>query len=124
MAVVVRSSTVLIQKRYRKNIGMVYEFPGGSVDNGESGEVAAARELQEETGLVNLPGLCSHLFKNEFGSSIYFVLFSGLHGVEPRATDITRCQSFYWMQKEKIPREYFYASDLEFIDTCLAKYTF
>ncbi|MFA0897208.1 NUDIX domain-containing protein, partial [Vibrio cholerae] len=29
---------------------MIFEFPGGSIDAGESGEQAAIRELWEETG--------------------------------------------------------------------------
>ncbi|WP_439333271.1 NUDIX hydrolase [Vibrio viridaestus] len=49
MAVVVKQDRVLIQQRYRRNKGMVFEFPGGSVDADESGEDAAIRELCEET---------------------------------------------------------------------------
>lgn len=122
MAVVVRNSLVPIQKRYRKNMGLVFEFPGGAVDDGESGVVAAARELKEETSLADLALLGRHELKNEFGGFIHFVLFSGIDGVEPQATDVALRQEFHWMQVEKIPRDYFYAADLEFIDTCLRKY--
>ncbi|WP_139123462.1 NUDIX hydrolase, partial [Vibrio parahaemolyticus] len=41
MAVVVKQGKVLVQNRYRSGKGMVFEFPGGSVDSGESGEQAA-----------------------------------------------------------------------------------
>ncbi|MEW4466046.1 NUDIX hydrolase, partial [Vibrio cholerae] len=54
MAVVIKNNLVLVQKRFRKNTGMIFEFPGGSIDAGESGEQAAIRELWEETGLRNL----------------------------------------------------------------------
>ena len=123
MAVVVRNSTVLIQRRYRNNIGMVFEFPGGTVEDGESGEVAAARELKEETAMESLHLLGSHQFKNEYGGFIHFIVFSCVDDVEPQVTDVGRRQKFHWMQAQKIPRENLYASDLEFIDTCLAKYT-
>ncbi|HDM8209953.1 TPA: NUDIX domain-containing protein, partial [Vibrio campbellii] len=32
MGVVVRDGKVLIQKRFRRGQGMVFEFPGGSID--------------------------------------------------------------------------------------------
>ncbi|TOD73503.1 NUDIX hydrolase, partial [Vibrio parahaemolyticus] len=32
MAVVVKQGKVLVQNRYRSGKGMVFEFPGGSVD--------------------------------------------------------------------------------------------
>lgn len=51
MAVVVRGGKVLVQKRFRHGQGMVFEFPGGTVDPSESGCQAAVRELWEETDL-------------------------------------------------------------------------
>ena len=51
MAVVVKNGLVLLQKRFRRDMGMVLEFPGGSVDKRETGVEAAIRELWEETGL-------------------------------------------------------------------------
>ncbi len=39
---------------------MVFEFPGGSVDSGESGSQAAVRELWEEKDLEDLQLLGTH----------------------------------------------------------------
>ncbi|MBE3745013.1 NUDIX hydrolase, partial [Vibrio parahaemolyticus] len=66
MAVVVKQGKVLVQNRYRRGKGMVFEFPGGSVDSGESGEQAAIRELWEETGLNGLKVLGNHTAKNSY----------------------------------------------------------
>ncbi len=48
-----RGDKVLIQKRPAKGLlGGLWEFPGGKIEPGESGENALLREIQEETGLM------------------------------------------------------------------------
>ncbi|MBU5895208.1 NUDIX domain-containing protein, partial [Vibrio cholerae O1] len=48
MDVVIKNNLILIKKRFRKNTGIIFEFPGGSIDAGESREQASSRELWEE----------------------------------------------------------------------------
>jgi ADP-ribose pyrophosphatase len=44
---------LLLEKQYRPPVDkVVVEMPAGLVDEGESSEVAAVRELREETGFV------------------------------------------------------------------------
>lgn len=49
LAVVIKERQVLIQKRFRSQLGMVYDFPGGKVDEDECIEDGAKRELLKET---------------------------------------------------------------------------
>ncbi|MBV7261387.1 NUDIX hydrolase [Photobacterium sp. WH24] len=123
MGVVVREGKVLIQKRFRPEKGMVFEFPGGSVDAGESGEQAAIRELWEETGLKNLKLLGSHKAKNDFGGEIHYVVLGASTGIEPQMIDPERQQTFYWLEPSEVPLQDFYRADIAFIESHLSQYT-
>ncbi len=122
MAVVVREGKVLIQKRFRHRQGMVFEFPGGSVDPGESGSQAAIRELWEETGLKDLQLLGTHQGQNDFGSEIHYVVLSADHNDESEMVDAERQQTFYWLEPSAIPLDDFYRADIEFIEEYLSRY--
>ncbi len=122
MAVVVREGKVLVQERFRRNKGMVFEFPGGSVDKGESGEQAAVRELWEETGVREVDLIGSHSLVNEFGGSIHYVVFLAQPEAIPQIVDPVRQQTFHWFNLNDIPRKDFFKADIEFLDTMLEQY--
>lgn len=122
MAVVVRDGKVLVQKRFRHGQGMVFEFPGGSVDPGESGSQAAIRELWEETGLKDLQLLGIHQSKNDFGGEIHYVVLREDQNDEPKMVDAERQQTFYWLEPSAIPLDDFYRADIEFIEEYLSRY--
>ncbi len=123
MAVVARDKKVLLQRRFRKNIGMVFEFPGGAVDCSESGTDAAIRELWKETALIGLEVLGSHILQNEYGGEIHYVVMVSCISDEPTATDSERQQEFYWFSVPEIPTGHFFRADLEFISNSLESYT-
>lgn len=122
MAVVVREQQVLIQRRYRRSRGMVYEFPGGKIDAEESPISAAQRELNEETGLMANTCLGVHEGTTLQGGTICFVVLLAPTGQEPVATLAERRQSFYWMASEAIPLSDFAAADVLFIQGQLPLY--
>ncbi|MBL4767897.1 MAG: NUDIX hydrolase [Rhodobacteraceae bacterium] len=55
IAIVVRNNQVLLAKRRKDPDSGLWGFPGGHVELGETALAAAARELQEETGIVAEP---------------------------------------------------------------------
>ncbi len=119
---VVREGKVLIQKRFRHRQGMVFEFPGGSVDPGESGSQAAIRELWEETDLKDLQLLGTHQAQNNFGGEIHYVVLRADQNDEPKMVDAERQQTFYWLEPSAIPIGDFYRADIEFIENYLSRY--
>lgn len=91
-ACVWRDGKVLLVERAKPPVG-IWAFPGGHLEPGESLEAAAARELQEETGLTaridGLLGLYEVIRHGEGGVlSVHYVI-ACYHGMaepgEPQA---------------------------------------
>lgn len=122
MAVVIRDGKVLIQQRFRRDKGMVFEFPGGSIDHGETPEQAAKRELWEETGLENLKLAGCQTILNEAGIQVHFVILNAPANVEPKKIEAARQQTFYWFKPREIPLKDFHHADIEFIEKHLNNY--
>ncbi|PKL46535.1 MAG: hypothetical protein CVV42_16020 [Candidatus Riflebacteria bacterium HGW-Riflebacteria-2] len=122
VAVVVRDGKVLVQQRYRSTAGMVYEFPCGSVDAGETFEAAAMRELREETGVAG----CSHVYTSAGvtgdGRKIGYVILNCSPGQQPQMINPARKQTFYWFGFSEVPVDEFPAADQNFIRSVLKKY--
>ncbi|KIE21504.1 DNA mismatch repair protein MutT [Vibrio sinaloensis] len=122
MAVVVKDGKVLVQERFRPAKGMVVEFPGGQVENNESGTDAAIRELYEETQLQGLKHVATFSNVNEYGGRIYYAVLKALEEVEPTQVDEQRKQTFKWLAPTELPVEEFYAADREFIHKKLPEF--
>ncbi|WP_282176188.1 NUDIX hydrolase [Vibrio nereis] len=122
MAVVVRNGKVLVQERYRPSKGMVVEFPGGEVNENETGTDAAIRELSEETQLEGLKHLATFAGINEFGGRIYYAVFEAGPSDQPMPVGEERRQTFKWLEYAELPLDEFYAADVNFIKTQLTKF--
>ncbi|MCG9579179.1 NUDIX hydrolase [Vibrio tubiashii] len=115
MAIVRKNGKVLVQERYRATKGMVFEFPGGAVNDNESGTDAAVRELYEETQMKSVKHSATFSAINDFGGRIYYAIFNANEQQEPLAIDTERQQKFHWMSPDEIPLDDFYKADVDFI---------
>ena len=112
-AIVMREGRVLVQKRLRKGV-FVYEFPTGKLEQSETFEQAAIRELREETGLI-ARGVCQkEVFQNNEGGEIAFVVLEVPENMCPKV-DNRRQQTYYWYHWEEIPLEDFHMADRAYI---------
>ena len=103
IAVVIENGRALVQHRFRESKNMVFEFPGGSIDNNEFPVQAAIRELREETGVRGLVAVNTYTYKNAFGGNIHFVILEENKNrkIQPMVVDPERQQTFIGLQQKK-----------------------
>ncbi|TGP21625.1 MULTISPECIES: NUDIX domain-containing protein [unclassified Mesorhizobium] len=98
---VVRGRSVLLVKRARAPSQGLYAYPGGKVEPGETLEEAAARELEEETGLEAKdyrPLRAIHIDGSSENHAVDYLLtvFGAAYaGGEPMASDDAETAAFY-----------------------------
>ena len=76
--VINNQNEILLEERFDDGF---FDFPGGGIDLKESAEEAAARELEEETGLI---ANRLELFKVYSGEITHYIYFNGdeIYGVD------------------------------------------
>ena len=110
------SREVLVcQRRPDQPMGSKWEFPGGKVENGETAEVALARELNEELGIEATVGqrltTIRHNYRN--GSIIEIQFFRVDNFAGPLENRIF--QDMRWTSLGDLPSFDFLAADLNLI---------
>ena len=110
-----RREVLVCQRRPDQPMGSKWEFPGGKVEQGETAEVALARELNEELGIDATVGrrltTVRHNYRN--GSMIeiqFFVVESFTGHIENRIFLDMR-----WTSLSHLPAFDFLAADLTLI---------
>lgn len=109
-AIVVRGDTVLLGRRRGAHGAGEWSFPGGKVDPGEEPSHAAARELEEETGLVatNVEPI---IWTNDVfaAEGLHFVTLHHLveAGGDPIATEPHKIAEWAWFRWDELPQPLF-----------------
>ncbi len=102
---VMREKTILLGLRKNSFSAGNWGLPGGHVDFGEPLEGAAARELEEETGLKAQSLTFTNLVNRPFDDSHYLLVNFNAIGIEgePENLEPDKCEKWEWFPLDALP---------------------
>ncbi len=118
---------ILIGKR-KGSHAPYYSIPGGHLENGETFETAAIKEVFEETGLrIKNPRVISvtnnlRTYREEQKHYVSINLFVNAYEGEPEVKEKNKCEHWGWYAISDLPLPHFDAS--EFAIDCFRKRQF
>lgn len=107
--IVARGDEVLLM--LRRNTGYfdgLYALPGGHVEEGETLAEAAARELEEEVGLVVPPArlvACGCVHRHSDANRLDFFFRAVCWDGEPTVREPDRCGGLRWDSPQQLPQD-------------------
>jgi len=102
-AIIVDSNRVLMVRRRIKEGELMWQFPAGGIEPGESAEQAAVRETQEETALtVESVKLLGERVHPKTGRLMSYTACSVIKG-EARVADDDELDAVAWVTLAEIP---------------------
>jgi 8-oxo-dGTP diphosphatase len=107
---------LVCQRRRTDSFGLMWEFPGGKLEAGETPAQALARELQEELGVEAKIG--PEIFRtrhqySELGEAIDLIFFSAT--VAPADIRNQAFETMEWRQPQTLHELNFLPADREFV---------
>jgi 8-oxo-dGTP diphosphatase len=107
---------LVCQRRRTDSFGLMWEFPGGKLEPGETPALALARELQEELGVAAQIG--PEIFRtrhqySELGEAIDLIFFSAT--VTPADIRNHAFETMEWRQPQTLHELNFLPADREFV---------
>ena len=108
---------LITQRRPEATMPLLWEFPGGRVEEGETDPEALCREILEELGIeLEVRGLSLHLSHEYATYTLDLVVYrAGCRG-EPRAQ---RVHDFRWVLPEEFDQYEFPGADQRTVDALL-----
>ena len=107
---------LVCQRRRTDSFGLIWEFPGGKLEPGETPAQALARELQEELGVEAQIG--PEIFRtrhqySELGDAIDLIFFAAT--VTPADIRNQAFETMEWRQPQTLHELNFLPADREFV---------
>lgn len=123
-AIIVDGDRTLMVRRRVKEGELMWQFPAGGIEPGETAEQAAVRETQEETGLtVKAERLLGERVHPKTGRTMSYTACSPIEG-EAHVADDDELDAVAWVALDEIP-EYvpygLYEPVQEYLDEHLAR---
>ena len=101
-AIIVREDRVLMVRRRVKEGELMWQFPAGSIEPGETAEQAAVRETAEETGVtVEAVKLLGERVHPKTGRLMYYTACSVVEG-EAHVADEEELDAVAWVAHSEI----------------------
>lgn len=102
-AIIVSDGKVLMVRRAVKEGELMWQFPAGAIEDGETAEQAAVRETLEETGLtVEAIKLLGERVHPKTGRLMSYTA-AGVLGGEARVADDEELDAIAWVAHSEIP---------------------
>jgi 8-oxo-dGTP diphosphatase len=108
---------VLMGKRKGKHGAGSYSLPGGWLEHGETPEQAAARELEEECGimipvesirtLTRMPYVVTNFVEEGFSAATLFMVSESPVLGEPVLREPDKCEGWNWYETLQLPTPFF-----------------
>lgn len=103
-AIIVRDGKVLMARRREREGKLLWSFPGGGIEAGESPEEAAVREVAEEVGLeVEAVQVLGDRVHPQSGVHMTYVACSVISG-EASVVDEDELAEVLWLERGEIPQ--------------------
>lgn len=120
-AVIVNDKNEILLTKTQSGTRLIYNFPGGGVDNGEGFADALRRECQEELGAEVAISTLLHSSKqlyphSDFPYSRMFNLYYEVTLNEPNKIAALDCEGIGWFKLNELPLQNMLDIDKEFID--------
>lgn len=103
MAIIAHEGAVLMIRRRQKEGELLWAFPGGAVEDGETAEDAAVREVGEEVGLtVAAEKVLGQRVHPKTGREMVYTACTVIEG-EPAVLDDEEIAEVAWVKHDQIP---------------------
>ena len=115
-AILIKDRKILIAKRKAHDRqANKWEFPGGTVEKGESPETCLKREMQEEFGIEVSVGKCfgESIYQYDHGSIKLLAYLTSFVSGEPAPKDHSE---FRWVSPEQLSAYDFAPADIPFVE--------